>query len=110
MIIKYEYNIARYLLPLPYDRARFVSPMAGRSMATRCCAALLLPMALVLFAGSSPPVLAQLELGYYSKTCPNVEAIVRKEMEKIISAAPSLAGPLLRLHFHDCFVRVRILF
>ncbi|VAI73282.1 unnamed protein product [Triticum turgidum subsp. durum] len=26
-------------------------------------------------------------------------------MVKIISAAPSLAGPLLRLHFHDCFVR-----
>ncbi|VAI72491.1 unnamed protein product [Triticum turgidum subsp. durum] len=26
-------------------------------------------------------------------------------MAKIIAAAPSLAGPLLRLHFHDCFVR-----
>ncbi|KAM0895979.1 hypothetical protein ACQ4PT_023498 [Festuca glaucescens] len=25
-------------------------------------------------------------------------------MVKIIAAAPSLAGPLLRLHFHDCFV------
>ncbi|KAF7094998.1 hypothetical protein CFC21_097251 [Triticum aestivum] len=27
------------------------------------------------------------------------------EMVKIISAAPSLAGPFLWLHFHDCFVR-----
>uniref|UniRef100_A0A8R7V1E7 Plant heme peroxidase family profile domain-containing protein n=1 Tax=Triticum urartu TaxID=4572 RepID=A0A8R7V1E7_TRIUA len=26
-------------------------------------------------------------------------------MVKIISAAPSLAGPFLWLHFHDCFVR-----
>ena len=51
---------------------------------------------------------AELTADYYSETCPNVEAIVREEMEKIISAAPSLAGPLLRLHFHDCFVRVSV--
>ncbi|OEL15488.1 Peroxidase 1 [Dichanthelium oligosanthes] len=55
-------------------------------------------------AGISSAV-AQVEVGYYSKTWPNVEAIVREEMKKIISAAPTLAGPLLRLHFHDCFVR-----
>uniref|UniRef100_A0ACD5ZU79 Uncharacterized protein n=1 Tax=Avena sativa TaxID=4498 RepID=A0ACD5ZU79_AVESA len=64
----------------------------------------LLPLSilLLLVAGSA---VAQLEIGYYSKSCPKVEAIVREEMVKIISAAPSLAGPLLRLHFHDCFVR-----
>jgi hypothetical protein len=49
---------------------------------------------------------AQLSVDYYSKTCPNVEDIVRKEMTQILSVAPSLAGPLLRMHFHDCFVRV----
>jgi len=64
-------------------------------------------LALLLLASSSPAA-GQLEVGYYSKTCPNVEAVVREEMEKIISAAPSLAGPLLRLHFHDCFVRVSV--
>uniref|UniRef100_A0A0D9W9W1 Peroxidase n=1 Tax=Leersia perrieri TaxID=77586 RepID=A0A0D9W9W1_9ORYZ len=32
------------------------------------------------------------------------EFIVRDEMAKIISRVPSLAGPLLRMHFHDCFV------
>ncbi|KAL6596624.1 hypothetical protein ACP70R_047267 [Stipagrostis hirtigluma subsp. patula] len=73
-------------------------------MAIKSCALLLLALALQLLAGSSPAV-AQLEIGFYSKTCPNVEAIVREEIEKIIDAAPSLAGPLLRLHFHDCFVR-----
>ena len=77
-------------------------------MTIQYCAVLLLPVALLFLAGSSP-VVAQLELGYYSKTCPNVEALVRDEMEKIISAAPSLAGPL-RLHFHDCFVRVSRVF
>jgi len=75
-------------------------------MAIKPFVIMLLPVALLLLAAGSSPVVAQLELGYYSKTCPNVEAIVRTEMEKIISAAPSLAGPLLRLHFHDCFVRV----
>ena len=47
-----------------------------------------------------------LSVGYYSKTCPQAEAIVFEEMTKIIEVAPSLAGPLLRMHFHDCFVRV----
>jgi peroxidase len=75
-------------------------------MATKSRVLLLLPVALLLLAAGSSPAVAQLEIGYYSKTCPNVEAIVREEMEKIIAAAPSLAGPLLRLHFHDCFVRV----
>ena len=74
---------------------------------TPCQVLLMLPLALLLLAGSSPAAAAlQLDVDYYSKTCHNAEAIVRNEMEKIISAAPSLAGPLLRLHFHDCFVRV----
>ncbi|KAL6651442.1 hypothetical protein ACP70R_010367 [Stipagrostis hirtigluma subsp. patula] len=47
---------------------------------------------------------AGLRVGFYQYTCPNAEAIVRGEMTKIISQVPSLAGPLLRLHFHDCFV------
>ena len=72
-------------------------------MAIRC---LLPPVCLLLLAAISSMAVAQLEMGYYSKSCPGVEAIVREEMVKIISAAPSLAGPLLRLHFHDCFVRV----
>ena len=75
-----------------------------------CLVPLLLPMAmaLLLLAFGSSPAAAQLEVGYYSKTCPSVEAIVRNETEKILAAAPSLAGPLLRLHFHDCFVRVGV--
>jgi hypothetical protein len=81
----------------------FAIPIATKT----CVALLLLPVALpLLVVGSSPASTAQLVEGYKNKTCPNVEAIVREEMEKIISAAPSLAGPLLRLHFHDCFVRV----
>ncbi|KAL6909702.1 hypothetical protein ACP4OV_001361 [Aristida adscensionis] len=74
-------------------------------MAVKPCVVLLLPVAILLLAAGSSPAVAQLDIGFYRKTCPNAEAIVREEMEKIISAAPSLAGPILRLHFHDCFVR-----
>ncbi|GKD22883.1 peroxidase 27 [Tanacetum coccineum] len=46
-----------------------------------------------------------LELGFYKYTCPRVEAIVRKTTANYIYRAPSLAAGLLRMHFHDCFVR-----
>uniref|UniRef100_J3NA18 Peroxidase n=1 Tax=Oryza brachyantha TaxID=4533 RepID=J3NA18_ORYBR len=62
---------------------------------------LLLAMAVIL----SSSAMAQLDVGYYRKTCPKVAEIVREEMVRILAAAPTLAGPLLRLHFHDCFVR-----
>ncbi|KAK9070885.1 hypothetical protein SSX86_009453 [Deinandra increscens subsp. villosa] len=46
-----------------------------------------------------------LKVGFYEKTCPRVESIVQKITADKISLAPSLAAPLLRMHFHDCFVR-----
>lgn len=47
-----------------------------------------------------------LKVGFYKKTCPNVETIVKKTMDNVMAVSPSLGGPLLRMHFHDCFVRV----
>ncbi|CAN4094177.1 unnamed protein product [Withania somnifera] len=46
-----------------------------------------------------------LEVGFYKKTCPNVEAVVKKAVADFLSLDPTLAAPLLRMHFHDCFVR-----
>ncbi|KAJ8627850.1 hypothetical protein MRB53_021157 [Persea americana] len=50
-------------------------------------------------------VQGQLQLGFYDKTCPKAEEIVLDYVKKHIPNAPSLAAPLLRMHFHDCFVR-----
>lgn len=63
-------------------------------------------VALLLAAVAATCARAQLHEKFYSESCPSVEDVVRKEMVRALSLAPSLAGPLLRMHFHDCFVRV----
>ncbi|KAG8642321.1 peroxidase 3-like [Manihot esculenta] len=55
------------------------------------------------FMGSSTE--AQLQMGFYAKSCPKAEKIVQDFVNKHIHNAPSLAASFLRLNFHDCFVR-----
>jgi hypothetical protein len=54
---------------------------------------------------ASPPPLT---LDYYASTCPTVLETVRKELECEVQSDPRNAALILRLHFHDCFVQVRI--
>ena len=49
---------------------------------------------------------AQLQMNFYAKSCPNAEKIISDHIQKHIHNGPSLAAPLIRMHFHDCFVRV----
>ncbi|CAN4099633.1 unnamed protein product [Withania somnifera] len=44
-------------------------------------------------------------MNYYHKSCPSVETIVREITWSKVAADPTLAAKLLRLHYHDCFVR-----
>ncbi|KAL0306917.1 UNVERIFIED_CONTAM: Peroxidase 3 [Sesamum radiatum] len=48
---------------------------------------------------------ADLEMDFYAKSCPKAEKIVLDYVNKHIPNAPSLAASLIRMHFHDCFVR-----
>ncbi|XP_020270318.1 peroxidase 27-like [Asparagus officinalis] len=73
-------------------------------MASRSLFKLLLPLPLV-FVLSVMATAQGLKVGFYEKTCPQAEAIIYEEMTEVMSVAPSLAGPLLRMHFHDCFVK-----
>ncbi|XP_047334726.1 peroxidase 3-like [Impatiens glandulifera] len=47
----------------------------------------------------------QLELDFYGRSCPKAEKIVLDFVSNHIPNAPPLAASLLRMHFHDCFVR-----
>uniref|UniRef100_A0A1J3CX85 Peroxidase n=1 Tax=Noccaea caerulescens TaxID=107243 RepID=A0A1J3CX85_NOCCA len=57
---------------------------------------------LLLFA----PTNAQgLKVGFYDKACPKAELIVKTSVLDAMKKDPKLGAPLLRMFFHDCFVR-----
>jgi hypothetical protein len=58
---------------------------------------------------AAPPVLAQIVVGYYAETCPDVESIVSNAVANAYQQDAGTAPGLLRLHFHDCFVQVLLL-
>ena len=51
---------------------------------------------------------SQLITDFYKTSCPNLMAIVRREVQNAIKIEMRMAASLLRLHFHDCFVNVSL--
>lgn len=49
-----------------------------------------------------------LSLNYYEKTCPDVEFIVAKAVKEAFSKDKTVPAAILRMHFHDCFIRVSV--
>jgi hypothetical protein len=47
-----------------------------------------------------------LKVGYYNKKCRGVEDVVKGHIIRAIKKNPRVGAALVRLVFHDCFVRV----
>ncbi|KAD3640680.1 hypothetical protein R6Q59_003379 [Mikania micrantha] len=62
---------------------------------------LLISLLILSFSSSS----TSLSSNYYAKTCPNVESLVRKAVRDAATSDKKVPAALLRMHFHDCFIR-----
>lgn len=51
----------------------------------------------------------QLSLDYYHTSCPQLEGIIQQKLQSLVKKDNTLAASIIRLHFHDCFVRVILL-
>jgi peroxidase len=43
---------------------------------------------------------------FYDYSCPQAQEIVKTILANAVAKEPRIAASLLRLHFHDCFVKV----
>ncbi|PNT64772.1 hypothetical protein BRADI_4g32810v3 [Brachypodium distachyon] len=97
-------------LPLPSSLFPFAScsalppspPMAHPRGGV--CPLLSLAVSLALLCGGADAALRELEVGYYARTCPGAEEIVRGVMARALSREPRSVASVMRLQFHDCFV------
>ncbi|XP_021284676.1 peroxidase 64 [Herrania umbratica] len=62
-----------------------------------------LAFVILMFSVSSP--VRALSSNYYDHTCPQLESIVTSAVKKAMSNDRTVPAALLRMHFHDCFIR-----
>lgn len=49
---------------------------------------------------------ASLDVHYYDQACPRAEGIILETVENATRHDPKVPARLLRMFFHDCFIRV----
>ncbi|KAL3820614.1 hypothetical protein ACJIZ3_006519 [Penstemon smallii] len=67
--------------------------------------AMLWPLLILISVCSPRVIINALSMNHYEKTCPNVEDVVAKVVKDAISKDRTVPAAVLRLHFHDCFIR-----
>lgn len=60
----------------------------------------------MLITMSLASLVSALNVHYYEYTCPHVEFIVASAVHKATMNDKTVPAALLRMHFHDCFIRV----
>ncbi|KAJ6405952.1 hypothetical protein OIU84_013842 [Salix udensis] len=63
-----------------------------------------LVFALLVISQMASPVSA-LSINYYDQTCPKLESAVTEAVKKATMNDKTVPAALLRMHFHDCFIR-----
>ncbi|RLM91346.1 peroxidase 72-like [Panicum miliaceum] len=78
-------------------------------MKSEMAAAALVPLAVAflfsLSSAASPVQWGKLDQHFYDHSCPQAQQIVASIVGKAHYQDPRMAASLLRLHFHDCFVK-----
>ncbi|KAF8413417.1 hypothetical protein HHK36_001399 [Tetracentron sinense] len=75
-----------------------------REMGSKSTVKLLVSLVMMLVCLSSQ-LEAQLQVGFYRNTCKLAEFIVKEEVRNGFKIDNGVAPGLVRMHFHDCFVR-----
>lgn len=61
---------------------------------------------LLITVTAVPLVKAVLDIHYYDETCPQAEDIIYRTVQTASNKDPKVPARLLRMFFHDCFIRV----
>lgn len=101
---------ARHLPPLLQVLASMAtSPTSASTAGAASVSGLALVVVVLLLLDAASVSHAQLQVGFYAGKCKgtDVEAVIRGIVQARFKKDPSILPALLRMQFHDCFVRVR---
>lgn len=62
-------------------------------------------ISVLAFASLYFSICSALSPNYYDQTCPNAEMVITNAVKKAVMNDKTVPAALLRMHFHDCFVR-----